>query len=525
LALLLALAVLPAPAAAQTNIEELARRIAKSISTLKDPRYQTAAFSRIKDAGGRININELIDFANVTIVRGRRLRVVDRSKLSLILKEQQIHLSEFVSAKKYEQLGKLLGVDLFIYGTIYRDALVLKAIDVQNSAIAWADVFPVTETPQEARLLLHLGGGVVNSLRKDLARLRKAQIRQVSFWNFNPTEPFSPEALMDYLSVAIVRDGNLQVVDRENIKVIAQEQKLSQAMFIDEKSAKQLGELYGVDAFMYGGVSRRPDGTIVVSLKMMNIFNGVIEWADLIKVDEKGDGALQAGVGKKGKRAGKVPRGMAYIAPGTFRMGTDGDPRQAGPQRTVRLGGYVMDITEVTNEAYARFVTRQRYRAPVGWPQGKLPPGAENLPVVGVSWEDARRFCRFMRKRLPTEAEWEKAARGTTGQPYPWNGSSFSPSFTVTRESGRKGPVSVLAQTRDVSPYGLKHTAGNVREWVESDYRSYPGSPAPFKSGGKRVIRGGSWAKNHRWTRTFYREGSNPNLAWQDVGFRCAKSK
>ncbi len=519
-----------ASAGAQGDPEQLAERIAESLGRIKDPRYRTVAISRIRDAGGRIDVSQLIDFTNVKIVRGRKLRVIDRSKLSLILSEQQVQLSDFVSAKKYEELGKLMGVDLFIYGTVYRDALVLKAIDVQNSAIAWADVFPVEEEAREARLLLRLGGGVVNSLRGDMKRLRKARVRQISFWGFSPTEPFSEEALMDYLSVAITRDGNLQVVDRENIKLIAQEQKLNQAMFIDENNAKRLGELYGVDAFLYGGISRKPDGTIVASLKLLNIFNGVIEWADLVKVNENEDGApaASARMAAKGRAPAKgrkrKPKGMAYIPPGPFPMGTNGDPKDANPARQVELRAFFMDITEVTNKAYSNFVVKQKYRAPVGWARGRVPAGTENLPVVGVTWTDARRYCRFLRKRLPSEQEWEKAARGPKGQLYPWRGKNFSSSNTVTRESRRKSSVSVSQPTKDVSPYGMKNMGGNVREWVNSNYAPYPGSPRPFQGKNKKVIRGGSWAKNHRWTRTFHRDSSNPNHAWPDVGFRCAKS-
>ena len=122
--------------------EILAGRIANSVHQKIDRRYNTLAISRIrlKDKTVRINVNELIDYSNVKIVRGRRFRVTDRSKLQLLLKEQRIQLSEFVSPNEYRELGMLLGVQLFIYGNVYSDTLVLKAIDVQNSQIVWAAV-------------------------------------------------------------------------------------------------------------------------------------------------------------------------------------------------------------------------------------------------------------------------------------------------------------------------------------------------------------------------------------------------
>lgn len=513
------------PATAQVDSEALAGRIAKSINKIRDPRYRTAAFSRVRNAGTRINVNQLIDYANVKIVRGRRLRMIDRSKLNLILKEQKVQLSEFVSVKKYQELGRLMGVDLFIYGTIYSDALVLKAIDVQKSSIAWADVFALRQSAGEAGLLLALGGGVVNSLRKDLARLKKANLRRVSFWDFKPTQVFNTTSLADYLSVAITRDGNFEVVDRENLQLITKEQKLNQAVFIDQNNAKRLGELYGVDAFIYGGITRRSDGIIVASLKMLNIYNGVIEWADLIKLD--GNAAMikpgpSGGRSAQRKRGKGALAGMVFISPGEFVMGTNGDPKQSNPRRRVKLPGYYIEINEVTNRDYAVFVKKRRYRKPHYWGGKSYPQGEGGRPVVGVSWEDARLYCRFMRKRLPTEAEWEKAARGNQGVVFAWGGKTFVMGYTVSRESRHRAPVPVSQKTRDISPYGVRFMAGNVREWVAGAYRPYPGGSFSAPKG-QRVIRGGSWAKDRRSARTFHREGSTPNNAWPDVGFRCAK--
>ena len=517
------LALLPGTAFAQIDLEVLAGRVADSLSKIRDPRYKTVAFYRIKNAGGRIDIPQLIDFTNVKIVRSRRLSVIDRSRLTLILREQRIQLGDFVSAQKYEELGRLLGVDLFVYGTLYQDALVLKAIDVQNSAIAWGDIFPLSENAPEAAALLQLGGGVVNSLRKDLDRLRGAKIRQISFWDLDAGDLFPSAAVIDYLSVVITQDGNFQVVDRENLKVITREQQLNQAVFIDQGSAKRLGELYGVDAFLYGGISQRADGTIIASLKMLNVFNGVIEWADLIKIPPPG-GEVPSATASGGKGP-KPPRGMALLPEGSFTMGANGEPANANPLRGVKLPAGFIDLTEVSNAQYGRFVKERRHRAPVGWAGGTYPRGAGSLPVVGISWSDARRYCRFMRKRLPREAEWEKAARGTDGRTYPWGGRTFTPGFAVTREAGPKGAVPVRKGTRDVSPYGVRHMAGNVREWVEDSYLPYRGNAGGRRGKtGERVVRGGSWATRSKSARTFARGSSNPNLAWQDVGFRCAKT-
>lgn len=516
--MLAALLAAPGPARA-VEVETLAERIAASLQEIKDPRYRTVAFSRVKQQGANLDVDTLIDFVNVKVVRGRRLRVIDRSKLQLILKEQQIQLTDFISTQKYKDLGQLLGVDLFVYGTLYRDALVLKAIDVQNSAIAWADVFALEEAAPQAGLLQSLAQGTVLSLQKDASRLRQEKVRLVSFWTFDTGGLFPAEAVMDYLSVGITRDATFRVVDRENIRLIAEEQQLSQAVFIDEKSAKRLGELYGVDAFLYGTVSRRTDGGYLASLKLMNIYNGVIEWADLIRLDEGGPQAPGA------PAMGAAPPGMVFITGGTFLMGNNGEPFESAPLHQVNVGSFFIDITEVSNQQYERFVQERSYRPPVGWNGPTAPPGRQDLPVVGVSWDDAQAYCRWAGKRLPLEAEWEKAARGSSGQPYPWSGGTFSGAFAVTRESGKKQPDPVFSAGRDVSPYGVRHMAGNVREWVEDVFLPYPGSRGSnSKYGRERVVRGGSWATDQRAALVYMRGSSNPNLAWQDVGFRCART-
>jgi formylglycine-generating enzyme required for sulfatase activity len=520
---------LPLAAQPRANNEQLADRIAGSLQALESSGYSTLAISRIKQQSRRtrLDINELIDFTNVKIVRGQRFRVTDRSKLQLILREQRIQLSEFVSPNEYRELGQLLGVDLFVYGTVYDEALILKAIDVQNSSIAWADVFPLGEPREDYQLLTNLSTSMVQSLQRDMDTIMQEKVQRLSFWDVDAPARFSSDEVIDYLTVALTREQNLRLVDRENLQLIYQEQKLNQEIYIDESQARRLGELYGVDGFVYGNISAREDGTYVASMKMMNIFNGVITWADLIKFRAAEDAGVRIENPFNRKIQERLRRnisaGSVAIPGGMFVMGTD-DPLYSGAdKRMVRVRTYQIDAYEVTNQDYLNFVQATNHRRPVSWDNGVFPAPQADHPVVGVTWEDAKVYCNFMGKRLPTEAEWERAARGTQGRKYPW-GPSFGPEFAVTRDSAAQGSVSVFTELRDVTPEGLYHLAGNVREYVADLYRPYNNSvtSASFNNEPERVIRGASWAFGAYEAAGFYRGRTRPNLAWPDVGFRCA---
>ena len=155
--------------------EVLAGKISNSIHRKIDQRYSTLAISRVRlfDKKVQLDVNELIDYTNVKIVRGKRFRVTDRSKLKLLLNEQRIQLSEFVSPNDYKELGMLLGVQLFIYGSVYSDALILKAIDVQNSEIVWAETFSLYELQGNYELLNNLSGKLIESISKDTETFKK----------------------------------------------------------------------------------------------------------------------------------------------------------------------------------------------------------------------------------------------------------------------------------------------------------------------------------------------------------------
>jgi len=267
----------------------------------------------------------------------------------------------------------------------------------------------------------------------------------------------------------------------------------------------------------------------------------------------------------------EISADMVLIPPGEFTMGTpegsDGFPDEH-PERRVYLSGYLIDRFEITNQAYAAFVQATGHRAPENsnqaatlWANNQPLPGIEQHPVVNVSWDDSATYCRWVGKRLPTEAEWEKAARGTDGRRYPWgnewdftmaNSASYWAQRTIEFTSGAdwdafwvKGDGARLAKEKgiqgevltmpmdsfpqSVSPYGLFDMAGNVAEWVQDWYdpnyyrQALLSDPPGPSRGAIKAMRGGSWLKPARSLRTSDRDWGTMDSRPSGTGFRCAK--
>ncbi len=235
-----------------------------------------------------------------------------------------------------------------------------------------------------------------------------------------------------------------------------------------------------------------------------------------------------------------APRDMVYVPAGPFLMGSaDGRPDEF-PPHVVTLPAFYIDRYEVTVAEFAAFLNARGSLwcdvAPCAdvWaenPQSHLrsvgngyrpAPGFERYPITWVSWYAARAYCRWRGKRLPTEAEWEKAARGPDGRRYPWGN---------TYEAGRanvghaySGPLPVGRFPTGASPYGALDMAGNVWEWVADWYAPYPGSSATSPFFGKyKVVRGGSWNHPPVDARTTARDIAHPARRLGVVGFRCAR--
>jgi sulfatase modifying factor 1 len=269
--------------------------------------------------------------------------------------------------------------------------------------------------------------------------------------------------------------------------------------------------------------------------------------------------------------ASAKPDDMVLVPTGEFRMGApagSGGLPDEQPERAVLLSAFYIDRFEVTNEAYFLFVSMTGHRMPENsnpaatlWKDRRPMPGIERHPVVNVSWTDADAYCRWAGKRLPTEAEWEKAARGTDGRRYPWgdqwdvllaNSASYWAGRTVQFDSGAdweafwvKGEGAHIAKEKglngevltmpvgsfpgSISVYGLFDMAGNVAEWVQDWYdpNYYPSGPLTNPTGPPRgaikSMRGGSWLKPAVSLRTSDRDWGTIDSRPSGTGFRCAQ--
>lgn len=244
-------------------------------------------------------------------------------------------------------------------------------------------------------------------------------------------------------------------------------------------------------------------------------------------------------------KPGQPPEGMVLIAAGEYIMGSTEEQVQAAgeqyggefvytsekPQRKINVAAFHIDIHPVTNKLYKKFLDATGYR-PQGnryqrmwflrhWSDGSYPPGKADHPVTYITWHDAKAYAEWKGKRLPTEVEFEKAARGTDGRLWPWGDE-----FDVEKANIRVWGQEALADTTPVgsypsgkSPFGLMDAAGNVFEWT-SDL-----DPEQLKKGAEVVVlKGGSWKSYDSYARCAFRQFGEAAGFGPHIGFRCAKS-
>ncbi|BCA54495.1 conserved exported protein of unknown function [Nitrospira sp. KM1] len=242
---------------------------------------------------------------------------------------------------------------------------------------------------------------------------------------------------------------------------------------------------------------------------------------------------------------GKDGAPMVLIPAGPFMMGSnDGLPNER-PEHRVTLDSYYIDQYEVTLSLYRKFLESGKHDSPSTW-DDEAATTVGDRPAIGMKWSDAAAYCQWVEKRLPTEAEWEKAARGTDGRRFPWGhmqpfvdianynrGLWVSEAVTLVPVTAGLEGMSVRHGLKEggKSPFGLTHMAGNASEWVSDWYdREYyqkapESNPRGPENGEKRVLRGGSWSDLPAALRVTARFSAEPEFEDRTIGFRCAMNQ
>ncbi len=218
--------------------------------------------------------------------------------------------------------------------------------------------------------------------------------------------------------------------------------------------------------------------------------------------------------------ASTIPDGMVYVPGGNFKMGRSEGDKFELPQFDESVKPFYIDRTEVTNEEYLKFVKATQHRAPLHWKDGILPAGSAKLPVVFVSWGDADRYAKWAGKRLPTEAEWEFAARGTDGRIFPW-GNNWDPKNSNAGRGPRGSIAEVGSFKSGASPFGAFDMSGNVWEWTSGNLFNY--ARRDILIAGVRVIRGGAYDVPQDRATASYRGAVPPDKTYEKTGFRCVR--
>ncbi len=221
-----------------------------------------------------------------------------------------------------------------------------------------------------------------------------------------------------------------------------------------------------------------------------------------------------------------LPANMVYIPAGEFNMGDDNADKNQQPVHSVYLDAFYIDKYEVTNAEYDKFVKAAKHNKPKF--SENLNFSQPDYPVVGISWSDAADYCAWAGKSLPTEAQWEKAARGDTASLYPWgNKFVYGLSNIAVAADPYNYTAAVGSYPKGASAYGVFDMAGNAAEWCadwydKNYYQTSPQiNPTGAETGEYKVVRGGSWDSAAYDVRTTFRWRYYPDLGRSYIGFRC----
>lgn len=365
------------------------------------------------------------------------------------------------------------------------------------------------------------------------------------------------EAVSRMLMTGIINGSVFRIVERSKIEMIMNEQKFQISGAVNPETAKRIGELYAVDYLLFGSVAKF-GYTIESDIRLVDTESGEAMLAE--NASANSESTLRSMVQELVRKVENryrlkiqppvVPpvvltqpavdpkpfpprfgstEGMISIPAGQFTMGSSASnaPYDEKPVHTVYVNAFYIDIIEVTNKQYKNFLDDTNHKKPAYWSNSRF--NKPDFPVVGVTWEDAQAYAAWAGKRLPTEAEWEYAARG--GLPnakFPWGDDGAKGRACFGKPYTHGVPENVSSYS--ANGFKLFDMAGNVSEWCSDWYRadSYKDAQSNNPTGpsntNSKVIRGGSWYEDDYYLRCSARKGMSPTTNSNAVGFRCVTS-
>jgi len=271
------------------------------------------------------------------------------------------------------------------------------------------------------------------------------------------------------------------------------------------------------------GRSWKPAALIVTGGLVLAIVIGLVAWRPWAGKEQSGSNGAAKTNQQAGSSATNNPAGMAYVPGGEFMMGRDDGDEYERPAHKVTVKRFFIDINEVTRQQYQDFVNQTGHAAPANWKSKAFPAGTGQQPVTDVTWDDANAYAKWASKRLPTEEEWEFAARGTDGRRYPW-GNDWKTGNANADDASKS--LMDAGSSKGASAYGATDMVGNAWEWTATKLVAYPGGQLSKQTTGDvRVIRGGSYTESKDEATTTYRRGypARGNYDYAKTGFRCVK--
>ncbi len=322
----------------------------------------------------------------------------------------------------------------------------------------------------------------------------------------------------------LTRSGRFRLAERARVAVVLEELSFQQSGVTDAAGMAEIGHHLNVDKLFFVGVHRLyPNYRVTV--KIVDVTTN-----EVLRVEEQDLGTKADQVKIPTLRLAQrlidsalllEPVEMVFFSAGQFRMGSTGGAPDEQPEHEVALSPFYLDKYEVSAVALRAYREATRLRV--------SPRKNPDHPATMVSWTEAYDFCSWLDKRLPTEAEWEYAAKGSEGRSYPWG--EKPPTRSLARFGGlQKGPVAVHTTPAGATPQGVFHLAGNVAEWVQDWWQPGYYATSPLQdpqgpeTGDYKIFRGGSWSDSAVEIRPTVRGFHNMSKGAGYIGFRCAKS-